>query len=145
MADRDFRRASAHVERGNSRFDLAGLGGGIGANAGGVGVGVGAGNIAATPERRRSTSFLHGPEMVASDEDNELFMSDEFRMYCYKVRIGALVFLARPRHLKRNVAPARNFFFRRFSLPRPGSRRTSQGSDPRTMGSVDPRAARSVF
>ena len=72
------RRASAHVERG---FDNSGFGF-SGGGSGDVGGGAGGSNIA---ERRRSTSFLaSAPDMSA--EDNELFMSDEFRMYCYKVR-----------------------------------------------------------
>ena len=84
MADQDNRRASAHVERDNSGFGLSGLSGG----GSGVGVGGGAAGGSTIAERRRSTSFLpsgsiHGPEMLANDEDNELFMSDEFRMYCY--------------------------------------------------------------
>ena len=87
MSEPGPRRDAAHVERDSSGFDLSGLGGGTGAG------GVGLGGSAAT-ERRRSTSFLpssalHGPETLVNDEDNELFMSDEFRMYCYKVRIGA--------------------------------------------------------
>jgi hypothetical protein len=88
------RRASAHVERDHSGFDLAGFvssGSSGGVVAGNIGAGAAAAPTSAA-ERRRSTSFLpspsssHGPEMV-SDEDNELFLSDEFRMYCYKVRV----------------------------------------------------------
>jgi len=41
------------------------------------------------PPRRRSSSFsqsaLHVAAQGVDDDDNELFMSDEFRMYCYKV------------------------------------------------------------
>lgn len=89
MADEGRRRASAHVERDSSGFDLAGLGnmGSIGSGGSAAGGGAG-GNVA---DRRRSTSYLpsasfHAPEMLVNDEDNELFMSDEFRMYCYKVK-----------------------------------------------------------
>ena len=94
MAEQGTRRASAHVERDSGGFDPAGLGGGFGASSSGGGGGVGGGNAAAAEQRRRSTSFLpsstlHGPETLVNDEDNELFMSDEFRMYCYKVRIEA--------------------------------------------------------
>ena len=92
MADERMRRASAHVERDCGGFDLAGMRniGGGGSSAGGTGS-----NVA---ERRRSTSFLssgtlHAPEVHVNEEDNELFMSDEFRMYCYKVRCG-LFFLS---------------------------------------------------
>ena len=76
----DNRRASAHVERDNSGFDLSGLSGG------GSGVGGGGGAAGCKHHRRApplhvlpSLGSLHGPEMLANDEDNELFMSDEFQ------------------------------------------------------------------
>lgn len=141
MADQDTRRASAHVERDNSGFGLSGLSGG----GSGVGVGGGAAGGSTIAERRRSTSFLpsgslHGPEMLANDEDNELFMSDEFRMYCYKVRnrrFGFSSILVNGMFSARAMTSSSS-----VSLPRPGcSHRTRQSSDPRTGERVRPAAA----
>ena len=141
MADQDTRRASAHVERDNSGFGLSGLSGG----GSGVGVGGGAAGGSTIAERRRSTSFLpsgsiHGPEMLANDEDNELFMSDEFRMYCYKVRnrrFGFSSILVNGMFSARAMTSCSS-----VSLPRPGcSHRTRQSSDPSTGERVRPAAA----
>lgn len=129
MGEQGTRRASAHVERESSGFDLAGLTGG---GTSGVRVG-GGGSAAGAAERRRSTSFLpsstlHGPETLVNDEDNELFMSDEFRMYCYKVRIGALLFFLS----FLSFYPCQQMYaiLLLFRPPRPGSQRTKQCSDP---------------
>ena len=135
MADQDTRRASAHVERDNSGFGLSGL----------SGVGGGAAGGSTIAERRRSTSLLpsgsiHGPEMLANDEDNELFMSDEFRMYCYKVRnrrFGFSSILVNGMFSARAMTSSSS-----VSLPRPGcSHRTRQSSDPSTGERVRPAAA----